>query len=296
LGGYFGAESVDALEPLCEKLDVYGLSAIPAPSRLADMPEDECAAFGQQARGLGLVVGEAGMWENLMTDDADVQSLRIERVRRLLQRAERMGCHCVVTLVGSKDPSDRALAPHPYMYGEACKSEFREVVLRILDGLELEKTRYVIEPWHNSFFYQPAEIRAFIDRVDHPAFGLHLDQMNMVSQRTFYHTTELIHETLDLLADRVASVHLKDVRCDPSHMFLKWDEVYVGDGVMDYHTYLKRLAELPPDTPCYCEHLPAERDYALNFSRLHYLAKKAGVRFTLRLGGKPMNRDSAQEY
>ena len=282
LGGYFRAESIEALEPLCEKLDVYGLSAIPAPARLADMPEDECTTFGQRARELGLVVGEAGMWENLMTDDAEVQNLRIERVRRLLRKAEATGCHCVVTLVGSKDPSDRALAPHAYMYTEACKSEFREVVLRILDGLELKAARYVIEPWHSSFFYQPTEIRAFIDSVGHPAFGLHLDQMNMVSQRTYYRTTELIHETLDLLADKVASVHLKDVRCDPGHMFLKWDEVHIGDGVMDYHTYLTRLAELPPDTPCFCEHLPAEADYALNFSRLHHLASKAGVQFLRR--------------
>jgi len=282
LGGYFRADSIGALEPLCEKLDVYGLAAIPAPSCLADMPPDACAAFGQRARELGLVVGEAGMWENLMTGDAEVRALRIEHVRCLLDMAEIMGCHCVVTLVGSRDPADRALAPHPYMYTEACKHEFREVVLRILDGLELETTRYVIEPWHNSFFYQPAEIRAFIDSVGHPAFGLHLDQMNLVSQQSYYHTTELIDTTFDLLADVVASVHLKDVRCDPDHMFLKWDEVDIGDGVMDYHTYLTRLAELPPDTPCYCEHLPAEADYALNFSRLHHLARNAGVRFVPR--------------
>ena len=42
---------------------------------------------------------------------------------------------------------------------------------------------------------------------------------------------------------------------------------------------MKRLQDLPPDTPCYCEHLPAEADYALNFSRLHRLAHQAGVQF-----------------
>jgi sugar phosphate isomerase/epimerase len=151
--------------------------------------------------------------------------------------------------------------------------------LRILDGLDLTTCKYVIEPWHNTFFYQPEAIRAFIDSVDHPMFGLHLDQMNIVSQETFHHTTDLINRTFDLLADAVASVHLKDIRCDHTHMFLKWDEVNIGDGVMDYETYLKRLADLPPDTPCYCEHMPGERDYALNFARLHFLAQKAGVRF-----------------
>jgi sugar phosphate isomerase/epimerase len=282
LGGFFRADRAQDLEPLCEKLDVYGLSAIPAPARLAEMSPDACAAFGERARELGLVVGEAGMWENLLTEDEALQARRIERVRGLLRNADRMGCHCVVTLVGSKDPSDAALAPHPYMYTEACRAEFQQVVLRILDGLDLRTCKYVIEPWHNSFFYQPEDIRAFIDRVDHPAFGLHLDQMNMVSQESFYRTTDLIHRTFDLLADKAASAHLKDVRWDYQHMFLKWDEVYVGDGVMDYETYLRRLAELPPDTPCYCEHMAKERDYALNFARLHHKASEAGVRFLKR--------------
>jgi sugar phosphate isomerase/epimerase len=286
LGGYFRADRTEDLEPLCESLDTYGLSAIQAPARLADMPEDACTAFGERARELGIVVGEAGMWENLMTDDAALRAQRVDRVRRLLVRADAMGCHCVVSLVGSKDPSGNALAPHPYMYTEACKQEFYDLVLRILDGLDLQTTRYVIEPWHNTFFYQPGEIRAFIDRVGHPAFGVHLDQMNMVSQQSYYDTTTLIHNTFDLLADVAASVHLKDVCCDPDHMFLKWDEVYVGDGVLDYDTYLKRLAELPPDTPCYCEHLATEADYALNYGRLHHLAKKAGVRFLPRTPGR----------
>ena len=279
LGGYFNANCIEELEPLCGKLDAHGLSAISAPNHLYEMSEQEAAAFGECARQLGLVVGEAGFWENLMTDDRQLRAGRIETVRGMLQKAEAMGCHCMVTLVGTKDESDHPLAPHPYMYSEQCQAEFREVVLRILDGLELRKTKYIVEPWHNTFFYQPEDIRQFIDSVGHPMFGLHLDQMNLVNQASFYDTTDLINRTFDLLADAVVSVHLKDIRCDFTHMFLKWDEVYIGDGVMDYQTYLQRLAELDPDMPCYCEHMSEERDYVLCFSRLHQLAEKAGVRF-----------------
>ena len=35
LGGYFSVERAQELEPLCEKLDTHGLSAISAPGRLA---------------------------------------------------------------------------------------------------------------------------------------------------------------------------------------------------------------------------------------------------------------------
>ena len=282
LGGFFNASDAEALAPLCEQMDTHGLSAISAPPRLAQMSDDACAAYGERARELGLVIGEAGLWENLLTEDRDMQIRRVETVRTMLRKADAMGCRCVVTVVGTKDPSDHQLAPHPYNYTDECKAEFRDVVHLILDGLDLQTTKYVIEPWHSSFFYRPEDIRAFIDSVDHPSFGLHLDQMNLVNQEYFYNTTALINKTFDLLADAVASVHVKDVGCDYSHMFLKWDEVNIGDGVMDYETYLRRLAELPPDTPCYCEHMAEERDYALNFARLHHLAQKAGVSFLRR--------------
>ena len=140
LGGYFNANCIEELEPLCEKLDAHGLSAISAPRNLYEMSEEEVAAFGECATQLGLVVGEGGFWENLMTDDGELRAGRIETVRGMLQEADAMGCHCIVTLVGTKDASDDVLAPHPYMYSEQCKAEFREVVLRILDGLELRKT------------------------------------------------------------------------------------------------------------------------------------------------------------
>lgn len=282
LGGFFSASNEAELEPLCEKLDQYGLSTIGVPSACAEMSDDQVVSFGEKARGLGMVVGEWGFWNNMMTPDFSAQEERVNGLRHVLQKADLMGVPCVVTLVGTKDSSDHALAPHPYMFTEECKAEFRELVLRVLDGLDLKKANYVIEPWCNTFFYQPEDIRTFIDSVDHPRFGLHLDQMNMVSFADFYNTTDLINRTFDLLGDYARSVHLKDIGWDYAHMFLKWDEVYVGDGVMDYDTYLKRLAQLPADTPCYCEHMNEESDYALNFERLHERADRVGVRFLRR--------------
>lgn len=283
LGGHiFSAQTVAELDPLCEALDNYGLSAIAAPGKIADMTDEDAAAFGEKARTLDIVVGEAGFWRNLMIGDPDERTARVERVRTALRKADLMQCSCVVTLVGTRDPSDHPIAPHPYMFTDECRAEFREIVLRILDDLELKTVKYVIEPWHNTFFYKPEAIRAFIDDIGHPRFGLHLDQMNMVSREDFYDTTGLIERTFELLADDVAAVHLKDIRCDYEHMFLKWDETLIGDGVMDYRTYLQHLAQLNPDMPCFCEHLRKEEDYATNFSRLQALCAELGLSFKRR--------------
>ena len=279
----FNAQSVADLEPLCEKLDRHGLSAILAPQSLATLPDDPCAEFGERARQLGLAIGEAGFWQNIMTPDAAMQAKRLEIVRTMLRKAEIMGCDCVVTSVGTKGPADAWNEPHPYMFTEECKAELRDLVLRILDGLDLKRTKYCLEAWCHSFFYGLDEVKAFVDRVGHPAFGVHLDQMNLVTHEYFYRTTELVNRTFDLLAKHVVSLHMKDIRWDFKHMFLKWDEVLIGDGVLDYATYLRRIAQdLPQDIPCYCEHLQDEAAYIENVQRLHHRAAQVGLQFKKR--------------
>jgi len=278
----FAAATVDDLVPLCEILDVYGLSAIPAPD-LLNTDDDTLVAYGAKARDLGLVIGEAFYFANMMDPDPAVRAQHVANVRASLAKADRMGCKSVISLVGTNHPEGNPTQPHPtdpYMHSDAAKAEFREIVLRIVDGLDVANVKYIIEPWHNTFFYEPDDIAAFLADVDHPMVGLHLDQMNMVSQRTYYRTTELINRTFDLLADKVVSVHLKDIRLTrgPGD-FLAMKEVRIGEGVMDYATYLRRLADLPPDLPCYCEHLSREADYALNFARLYRIAEQVGVAF-----------------
>jgi len=271
-------DKASSLDRMIETLDTYGLSAVT--SVVENNTDEECVALRERAAKLGIVLSENCMWENLMTDDQEAQGRRIALVRAMLKKADLAGVKCVVTIAGTKSTTSHD-APHPANYTKEFRREFREVVLRILDGLDLKTTGYGVEPWHNCFFYQPEDIREFIDSVGHPRFGLHLDQMNMMSQKDFFNTTGLINRTFDLLADKVFSVHLKDIAF-ANHMFMKLDEVHIGDGFLDYGTYLKRLSKLPPDTPCSCEHFNTLGDYAICYARLHHLAKKNGVHFLRR--------------
>ena len=66
LGGHwFTAHSVEELDTLATDLDTYGLSAVSEP--MLEMDLASCAVLGQKAESLGIVVGEKGMWENLMS-------------------------------------------------------------------------------------------------------------------------------------------------------------------------------------------------------------------------------------
>ena len=66
----------------------------------------------------------------------------------------------------------------------------------------------------------------------------------------------------------------------------------IGEGTLDLATYLQRLNELDPDTPCYCEHLPDETSYAHNFAKVHERADRIGVDVKRRLGQLELEIDS----
>jgi len=276
------ANSIDELEPLCEKCDALGLSAIPAPAGYTKWTDDACAAYGEKATSLGFVIGEAGFWQNFLDPDSEAVKNRIKEIRQCLQKGDIMGLRCVVSLAGSKAPGNKALLPHPYNYTDKAKAECREIFLRIVDGLDLNTTRYAIEPWCNGFFYLPDDINAFLKSVNDPRIGLHLDMMNMVSLQTYFHTTELINHTFDLLGDRIVSVHAKDIRWDVSHLMLKWDEVCAGEGVLDYDTFLSNLDKLDRDMTVYTEHWFTEEQWLKAIHCLHDAAAKTGVSFLKR--------------
>ena len=278
--------SVGHFDDIVRQLDRYHLSAIGAPTSIEDWEPDDCAAFGERARELGILVGEGSFTDNIMVSDSALADLRIQSLRRALQNADLMQCRSLHILVGTKDKSDHMLASHPYMYTDECKAEFREALLRVMDGLDLQHTRFLIEPYNNTFFYQPEDIREFLDSVGHPMVGFQADIVNMIALDTIFDTASLINRTFDLLSGYIHSAHIKDLRWDHRHLILKWDEVLIGEGVLDLSTYLRRLGELDPDTPCYCEHLADEASYAFNFARILEASQEIGLSFIPRREAK----------
>ena len=270
-------EEVEAALPMIDEL---GLAAICAPDEMKDWTLEQCTAYGEMVRRHGLTIGECGYWDNLLTRDEALRGRRIKDVRELLIRADAMRCRCIVTLVGSFD-SAGTLSPHPDNWSDDARSVARENCLRILDGLDLHHTCYVLEPWNNTFFHKPEDIRRFLDSVDSPRCALHLDIMNMHWFDSYFDSTRLIETAFDLLADRVVSVHAKDLKWS-NHMFVRLDEVIPGEGVLDYPLFLRKLSGLPVDTPVFTEHWQSPADYVETMRRLRAWAAEEKLAFATR--------------
>jgi sugar phosphate isomerase/epimerase len=116
-----------------------------------------------------------------------------------------------------------------------------------------------------------------IRAVDRPEFAAHLDPVNLVmTPRTYFDTGALIRECFQKLGPWIVSCHAKDIALHETAA-LHLDEVQIGEGNLDYRTYLTELARLP-EVPLLLEHLKPE-EYALARDRVFGFGDAAGVSF-----------------
>lgn len=263
------------------EIDLLDISTIGAPGEAVDWTIEQSTAYGELVRSFGLTIAEVGYWGNLLGSDGARRAEHVRNVRRLLQNADAMGAGCVVTLSGSFS-DEGPLSAHPDNWTERAQSQVAANCEEILLGLDLVRTSYALEPWCNGFFHQPDSIRAFFDAHLPGEMRLHLDQMNMLSPTTYFESTAVIDRTFELLSDRIVAVHAKDLRWHPSRMFLHLDEVVPGDGVLDYHRFFTRLAELDREIPVLTEHWEKVEDYHRSFAYLRSVAADRGAAWVTR--------------
>jgi sugar phosphate isomerase/epimerase len=99
------------------------------------------------------------------------------------------------------------------------------------------------------------------------------------SPEKFYNNTALLNEAFDKLGKWIASCHAKDLTWDVE-MNIHFREVAPGKGVLDYPTYLKRVAQLPQNPPLMLEHLSTAEEYAGGREHIFEVGRKAGLAFS----------------
>ena len=97
----------------------------------------------------------------------------------------------------------------------------------------------------------PEEI---IQAVDRPAFGAHLDPVNITSSpRRFYFSGDFIRDCFCKLGPHIVSCHAKDVQMMRTGQ-VHFEETFAGNGGLDYQAYVSELVKIENDTPLMIEH------------------------------------------
>ncbi|HEY5465560.1 MAG TPA: sugar phosphate isomerase/epimerase [Clostridia bacterium] len=237
--------------------------------------EEYKAAFAEA----DIVLAEYGAYcLNILDTDPKLRQSNIDEICRRLEKADAMGARCCVMHGGSVETGGWGKA-NPENLSEKNFIETVGIVQGIIDRVKPATAKLVLETESYLFPDGPLEYLRFLDAIDRQAFAVHFDPVNIISSpRRFYYNGQFIRECLALLGPHVVSCHAKDLNMAPVYPTIRIDETYIGDGVLDYDTYLREIDRLDPAPTLMIEHLDASqlvRGLAFVFRK----AEEAGIVF-----------------
>jgi sugar phosphate isomerase/epimerase len=229
--------------------------------------------YRQAFAGADIVLAEYGAYcINILDSDPALRRMNIDEICRRLEYAEEMGARCCVMHGGSVETGGWGNA-NPLNMSEKSFAETVAIVQGILDRVKPATTKLVMETESYLLPDSPEIYARLIEAVDRPGFGVHLDPVNIIaSPRRFYFNAQFLKRCFALLGPWMVSCHAKDLNMPPQHATVQIDETYLGDGVLDYDTYLKEIEKLHPAPTLMIEHLNESQ----LIQGLKFIFRKAG--------------------
>ncbi len=255
----------------------YGAAYVPAVS-VGDGPR--LRAIESAFRAADVVLAEVGIWRNLITPDEATRRVNLDFAAEKLAIADAVGARCAVSYIGSyKSGTD--YAPAAENLGQDAFDAAVETVRELIDRVKPTRAKFALEMMQYALPDSVDGYRELILAVDRPAFGAHFDPVNLImTPRVYFNNGALIRECFETLGEWVVSCHAKDIVLH-HQAALHLDEIMIGQGVLDYRTYLTELASLNRDVPLMLEHLEGP-EYGVARDAVFSAGDAAGVSFVHR--------------
>ena len=240
---------------------------------------DKIRAYREAFAKHDVVIAEVGRWCNLLDADPEKRRQNLAAVTEGLALAEAIGARCCVDIAGSFSKTEW-FGPHPDNLTPKAFDAAVENARKIIDAVKPKRARFCFEMMGWAVPDSPESTRKLVKAVDREACGVHVDICNLInSPEKFYRNAAVINECFDKLGRWIVSCHAKDLIWDVE-MNVHFREVAPGKGVVDYATYLKRVAELRQGAPLMLEHLKTAEDYAGAREYIFEVGRKEGLGFS----------------
>lgn len=236
-------------------------------------------AYKQAFAEADIVLAEFGAYcINILDTDPILRQKNIDEICRRLEYADEMGARCCVIHGGSVEKDGWGDA-NPLNISEKSFAETVAIVQDIIDCVKPKTTKLVMETESYLLPDSPEIYARLIEAIDRPGFAVHLDPVNIIaSPRRFYNNAQFIKRCFAILGTWIVSCHAKDLNMPPKHATVKIDETFIGDGVLDYNTYLKEIDKLNPSPTLMIEHLN-ESQLIKGLRFIYKKAEEAGIIF-----------------
>ncbi len=245
------------------------------PVQLGDT--ERLAAIEKAFADADVMIAEIGIWRNLIAIEENRRKANIQHAIDCLAIADAVGAKCAVSYIGSFAP-DTDYAPHPDNMGKKAFEATVGTVRHIIDAVKPKRAKFALEMMQYAL---PDSIDSYLDliaAIDRPQFAAHVDPVNLImTPRRYFENAAFLREVFERLGPHIVSCHAKDILLH-HQAALHLDEVMIGDGKLDYPTFLRCIQDLPQDVPLMLEHLEAA-EYAIARDRIFAIGKTAGIAF-----------------
>ena len=257
--------SHDSPQQWAEKHRNAGLEAVVFPCSHSD-PIHVIDDYVAASQACGLTIAEVGAWSNMMALDPEERNRNFEYCVHQLELAEYVGANCCVNISGAKGPVWDG--GYPDNYSEETYWEIVESVQKLIDRVKPQRTCYSLEPMPWMHPDSPEDYLQMIRDIDRPAFGVHMDMVNMISSpQKYFRNREYTDLAFSLLGPYIKSCHMKDISLG-TQLTVRLEEVPCGEGGFDLKNYLVQIDQLDKNMPVMIEHLNQEAAY---FKAISYI-------------------------
>ncbi len=214
---------------------------------------------------------------NIVHPDRSVRELGIKHVTENLEAAERTGGLSVCCGLGSSDPNPKSnLDMYPDNWTDETWKRGVESRKQILKNTAGYKAVLGMEAVVTTPLDSPeAHLRLQKD-VGDPRVKVALDCTNMFTIANYYHSTEMLNKSFDMLGENIMVCHAKDTVMGPG-MLVHLTMVAAGKGVQDYETYLVRMSRLKFPRTLMLE-FGTDEEYPVSKAFIEKTAEKVGVK------------------
>lgn len=227
-----------------------------------------------------VMIAEIGIWRNLIAVEPDRRTTNLQTACDKLAIADAVGAKCAVTYIGSFSP-ETDYAPHPRNMGDDCFDATIEAVRYVIDTVKPKRAKFALEMMQYSL---PDSVDSYLDlikAIDRPQFAAHIDPVNLImTPRVYFNNGDLIRECFEKLGEWIISCHAKDIILH-HQAALHLDEVIIGQGILDYRTFITEVEKNPRDIPIMLEHL-TDPEYATARDEVFKVADEIGIEFDAR--------------
>jgi len=257
----------------------FGYSAAYVPVSLIGADAKTLASWEKAFAEQDVMLAEVGIWRNLIDPDPVKRKAELDYAAQCLALADAVGARCAVSFIGSFAPGTRHGLDARNLGPEALDAAV-ETVRYLIDQVKPNRAKCALEMMQATIPDSADSYLELIRAVDRPEFAAHIDPVNLVmTPRTYFNTDALIRDCFQKLGPWIISCHAKDITLHETAA-LHLDEVQIGEGNLDYATYLAELSKLD-GVPLMLEHLKPE-EYALGRDRIFAAGAAAGLTFANR--------------